>query len=83
MKELKQLVERSCWVPTMVEDLTPMKKKRVVDAMMLLAKKNEGTIKGRYVFKRSETRDCLTKTSAQQASRCTKHLLTKQVLATD
>ena len=60
MKELKQLIERNCWDPIAVSELTPSEKKKAVDAMMLLAEKNDGTIKGRCVFKGNETRDWLT-----------------------
>ena len=56
MKELEQLVKRNCWRPTKVEDLTPIEKKQAVDAMMLLAEKNDGTVKDRCVFKGSDTR---------------------------
>src|SRR6056300_1355 len=61
MKELKQLVERNCWKPIDVGKMTPSEKQKAVDAMMLLAKKNDGTIKGRCVFKGSETRDWLSR----------------------
>jgi len=60
MKELKQLIERNCWRAVHVKDMTPSEKKKAVDAMMLLAEKNDGTIKGRCVFKGSETRDWLS-----------------------
>src|SRR5210317_1889419 len=61
MKELKQLVERNCWKPIDVGKMTPSEKQKAVDAMMLLAEKNDGTIKGRCVFKGSETRDWLSR----------------------
>ena len=61
MKELDQLVKRNCWSPIDVAAMTPQEKKRAVDAMMLLAQKNDGTIKGRCVFKGNETRDWLSR----------------------
>ena len=61
MKELDQLVKRNCWSPIDVATLSPQEKKRAVDAMMLLAQKNDGTIKGRCVFKGSDTRDWLSR----------------------
>ena len=55
MKELEQLVQRNCWEPKLIEELTPKERRKAVDAMMLLAEKNDGTIKGRCVFKGSDT----------------------------
>jgi len=69
-KELKQLVEQNCWEPKLVSELTPEEKRKAVEAMMLLAEKNDGQIKGRYVYKGSDTRDWLTReeTSSPTAS---------------
>ncbi|CAJ1946167.1 unnamed protein product, partial [Cylindrotheca closterium] len=62
MKELDQLIKRSCWKPISIEKLKPTERKKAVDAMMLLAEKNDGvTIKGRCVFKGNETRDWLSR----------------------
>ncbi|CAJ1959585.1 unnamed protein product [Cylindrotheca closterium] len=61
MKELDQLIKHSCWTPISIEKLRPTERKKAVDAMMLLAKNNDGvTIKGRCVFKGNETRDWLS-----------------------
>ena len=61
MKELEQLVQRNCWEPKLIEELSPTEKRKAVDAMMLLAEKNDGTIKGRCVFKGSDTRKWLSR----------------------
>ena len=53
-EELEQLVERVCWEPTHVEDMTDLERQQAQDAMMLLAEKNTGEIKGRCVFKETE-----------------------------
>jgi hypothetical protein len=78
MKELDQLVKRSCWTPISIKDLKESEKKKAVDAMMLLAEKNDGvTVKGRCVFKGNETRDWLSKedtaspTASHEAIICT------------
>ena len=70
MKELEQLVQRNCWEPKLIEELTPEERRKAVDAMMLLAEKNDGTIKGRCVFKGSDTREWLSReeTSSPTAS---------------
>ena len=39
MKELEQLVQRNCWEPKLIEELSPTEKRKAVDAMMLLAEK--------------------------------------------
>jgi hypothetical protein len=78
MKELDQLVKRSSWTPISIKDLKESEKKKAVDAMMLLAEKNDGvTVKGRCVFKNNETRDWLSKedtaspTASHEAIICT------------
>ena len=70
MKELQQLVERNCWEPKLISELTAEEKRKAVDSMMLLAEKNDGSVKGRHVFKGSESRDWLTReeTSSPTAS---------------
>ncbi|CAJ1960266.1 unnamed protein product [Cylindrotheca closterium] len=78
MKELDQLVERSCWTPVSIKDLKESEKKKAVDAMMLLAEKNDGvTVKGHCVFKGNETREWLSRedtaspTASHEAIICT------------
>ena len=61
MKELEQLVQRNCWCPISVKELTQQEKERAVEAMMLLAQKNSGEHKGRCVYKGNETREWLTR----------------------
>ena len=61
MVELDQLVERNCWEPIHVEDMTELERQRAQDAMMLLAQKNNGDIKGRCVYKGDGTREWLTR----------------------
>ncbi|CAJ1939680.1 unnamed protein product [Cylindrotheca closterium] len=47
MIELDQLIKRRCWTTISIEKLRPTERKKAIDAMMLLAKKNDGvTIKG-------------------------------------
>ncbi|CAJ1964422.1 unnamed protein product [Cylindrotheca closterium] len=61
MKELDQLIKSSCWTLISIEKLRPTKRNKAIDAMMLLAEKNDGvTIKGRCVFKGNKTRDWLS-----------------------
>ncbi|CAJ1938132.1 unnamed protein product [Cylindrotheca closterium] len=60
MKELDQLIQRECWEPIHVEDMTDLEKRRAQDAMMLLAEKHTGEIKGRCVYKGDGTREWLS-----------------------
>ncbi|CAJ1966431.1 unnamed protein product [Cylindrotheca closterium] len=60
LKELDQLIKRSCWTPISIGELTESEKRKAVDAMMLLAEKNSGDIKGCFVYKGNETRDWLS-----------------------
>ncbi|CAJ1934800.1 unnamed protein product [Cylindrotheca closterium] len=61
MKELDQLIQRECWEPVHVENMTDLEKRRAQDAMMLLAEKNTGEIKGRCVYKGDGTREWLSR----------------------
>ena len=61
MKELQQMLERNCWTPVLVSKLSPEERRKAVDSMMLLAEKNDGTIKGRHVYQGSQTRDWMTR----------------------
>ena len=61
VKELDQLVKRNCWKPSHIEDLSAEERRKATDSMMLLAEKNDKTIKGRHVFKGNETRDWLSR----------------------
>ena len=69
-EELEQLVERNCWTPIHVEDMTELERDRAQDAMLLLAEKHSGEVKGRCVFKGNGTREWLTRedTSSPTAS---------------
>ncbi|CAJ1960055.1 unnamed protein product [Cylindrotheca closterium] len=51
IKELDQLVKQQCWDPVHVEELTKKEKEKAVGAMILLAKKHTGEVKGRCVYK--------------------------------
>src|SRR5210317_806957 len=70
MGELEQLVQRNCWDPIHVEEMNNLERKRAQDAMMLLAEKNTGEIKGRCVYKGNGTREWLSRedTSSPTAS---------------
>ena len=61
MKELGQLVNRNCWKGIHVSELSESEKKKAVEAMMLLALKHTGEVKGRYVYKGNDTRGWLTR----------------------
>src|SRR5210317_2231077 len=70
MGELEELVQRNCWDPIHVEEMNDLERKRAQDAMMLLAEKNTGEIKGRCVYKGNGTREWLSRedTSSPTAS---------------
>ena len=59
-KELDQLHNRQCFTPIDVSKLTPIEKKKAQSAMMLLAEKTDGTLKGRMVYDGSKTRPYYT-----------------------
>ena len=61
MKELKQLHSRKCFGPIAVEALTKIERDRAQQALMYLAEKRDGTIKGRLVYNGKPTREWLGK----------------------
>ena len=63
-KEMEQLIKRNCFSPIHVEELSESEKRKAVDSMLLLAQKNDNTIKGRCVFRGSQTRDWISKEEA-------------------
>jgi hypothetical protein len=62
--EIKQLLERKCFVPIRVSTLNEKERKRAVNALMLLTEKKDGKIKGRVVYNGKPTRDWLSKEDA-------------------
>ena len=80
MKELQQMVDRNCWEPKLVSELTPEEKKKAVEAMMLLAEKNDGTIKGRYVYKGNDTRDWMTREETSSPTASLEGIITTSVI---
>ncbi|CAJ1944904.1 unnamed protein product [Cylindrotheca closterium] len=60
LKKLDQLIKQSCWTPISIGESAESEKRKADGAMMLLAEKNSGDIKGRFIDKGSETRDWLS-----------------------
>jgi len=61
LKELEMMLKRNCFSPIHVESLSDSERQKAADAMLLLAQKNDNSIKGRCVFKGSQTRDWITR----------------------
>ena len=63
-------MQRECWEPIHIKNMTELERERAQDAMMLLAEKNSREIKGRCVYKGNGTRNWLTRedTSSPTAS---------------
>ena len=64
IKELEMMLRRNCFSPVHVEDMSESEKRKAADAMLLLAQKNDDSIKGRMVFKGSQTRDWISREEA-------------------
>ena len=61
-KELRQLLQRQCFRPELVTNLSAKQKDRAQEAMMLLAEKDfTKEVKGRLVFRGDGTREWLTR----------------------
>ena len=61
MKELDQLHKRNCFTPISIDEMTPMERKRAMDALMFLTEKRDGSIKGRMVYNGKPSREWLTR----------------------
>ena len=60
-KEVKQLHDHACWEPIDISTMTQSEKRKVVEAMLLLTEKRDGTVKGRAVHNGKPTRAWLNK----------------------
>ena len=60
-KELDQLHKRNCFTPISIDEMTPMERKRAMDALMFLTEKRDGSIKGRMVYNGKPSREWLTR----------------------
>ena len=56
-KEMKQLDNRTCYLPLKVDKITTEEKVKAQDAIVLLTEKRDGTIKARSVYNGKDTRD--------------------------
>ena len=63
-KEVKQLHDRESWRPVRRSELTKSELERTVDAMLLLAQKPDGSIKGRKVYNGKPTHAWVLKENA-------------------
>ena len=64
IKELSQMDKRTCFTPISVKDLTPIERKRAMEALMFLGEKRSGVVKGRMVYNGKPTREWLSKEDA-------------------
>ena len=62
--EMEQLHLRTSFKPVVPSDLTPSKKKEVLESIMLLKEKKDGTIKGRDVADGRKQRGFIDKNEA-------------------
>ena len=60
-KEVKQMHDRVCWEPIDISTMMQSEKRKVVEAMLLLTEKRDGTVKGRAVHNGKPTRAWLNK----------------------
>ena len=57
IKEVKQMLQRTCFVPISVKELTPEERRRTVEAILLLTEKRDGSNKGRLVYNGKPSRE--------------------------
>ena len=60
-KEVDQLINRGCFEPVSVKEMTPAERKRAMEALMFLTEKRDGRIKGRLVYNGKPTREWLNR----------------------
>lgn len=59
--EMDQLHRRNCFTPISIASMTPLERKRAMEALMFLTEKRDGSIKGRMVYNGKGTREWLTR----------------------
>ena len=60
-KEMKQLDNQTCYLPSMVQDMTRGKRMKAQDAIILLTEKQDRIIKAKSVYDSKEMRDWISK----------------------
>jgi len=63
-KEVKQLNNRDTFKPLAIGEMTPQEKRKAMEALLFLAEKQDGTIKGRQVYNGKPTQEWLSKEDA-------------------
>ena len=61
LKEIKQLHDRTCFEPILIKDLTPLERRRAMEALIFLTEKRDGSIKARQVYNGKPTREWLSR----------------------
>ena len=63
-KEVRQLNNRDTFKPLAIREMTPQEKRKAMEALLFLAEKQNGTIKGRQVYNGKPTQEWLSKEDA-------------------
>ena len=64
IKEVKQLLQRTCFVPLSVKELTPEERRKAMEAILFLTEKRDGSKKGRLVYNGKPSREWLREDTA-------------------
>mgnify|MGYP002176679840 FL=1 len=60
-KEIDQLHRRNCFTPVSIAEMSATERKKAQQALMFLAEKRDGTVKGRMVYNGKPTREWLSR----------------------
>ena len=79
-KEMKQLVDRECFHPIHKSTLTPAEKARVLESLIFLTEKRDGTIKSRHCANGSKQRDYMSREDVSSPTVCTESTILTAVI---
>ena len=79
-KELEQLHKRTCFSPISIKEMTPIEKKKAMNALMFLTEKRDKSVKGRLVYDGKPTRDWLSREDSASPTAAIESILITTVI---
>ena len=80
LKEMKQLLDQKCFVPIKASTLTPTERKQIMESLLFLVEKHDGTMKGRHCANGSIQRSWISSENAASPTVATESVLLSAVI---
>ena len=80
LKEMKQLLDQKCFVPIKASTLTPTERKQIMESLLFLVKKRDGTIKARHCANGSIQRSWISSENVASPTVATESVLLSAII---